>query len=397
MWNLRRTTGIGFRVPFAWLVLVPTLAVGGQLSISPAVLQTLPESGQLQVLCDALRKRAEILSNVYCNVHVENFVVLDAGQELGDRVETISRYDQEFWKLGDAYRLKHSGYVGLEQRPLFVSDSSFDPKKGLARMLGKHSQSEVWQGRISTQHDNITKFNEYAKFLPGYLHGTQPSHLQYVLDNFEKAQVVGGAPHGTIAIQFCKALTSGLADVRTYWFVPEKDFMILRSERRRSWGNGTQFQCVDIRVTSELEVDSLWVPEVVVATGWSERTESGRRGVTKFSIEGLDISHVKESDLWVEFPEGAEVIDDFTQNVYVVGDPDTPIARVDTDARSEENTLIEDIPWVIVLDVVFVVGLFLLFNIRQRRARMRSALDYTEFGKPGALTMRLGNGEPPIA
>jgi hypothetical protein len=361
------------RAHFAWLMLAPTLCVAGTLSVTSTSFKTLGEQDQLQVLRSALHKRAEMLSNVCYKVHVENFIARYADQQIGDRQETISRYEQEFWKTFDGYRLKHAGYIGTEETPLFVSNSSFDAKNGSSRMLAEHSQVGFPQGRITSQHDNITKFNEYAGFLPGFRQGTQASHLQFLLDNFEEVQLLKGSPPDVVALRICMKPSSGGNDVRTFWLAPEKDFMVVRWEKRRDWQDGNRFQCADMWVADEIEVNSIWMPNVIMEAGWSERTQPGRNGVMQLSLQEIDIGSVSERDLWVDFPKGTEVIDDITQNVYVVGDPDRPIARVDMQALSGKRMWIGDIPWVIILDLVFVLAVFLLFKIRRRWARIRVA------------------------
>jgi hypothetical protein len=343
-----------------------------------SALRALPEAEQRQVLRDGLKKRAEILSNVHFKVHVENYAAPYRSGKIGDRSKTYDRYDQEFWKLADCYRLKHTGFKGDETIALFTSESGFDARKGMSRTLGKHAEVPYPQARISNEHDNITRFNYYAMFLPGFLHGTQPSHLQYLLDNFDKAELLvddrtGHGPPEAITLRIAARLPSGRDDVRTYWLAPEKDFMFVRWERRKDWPPGMtpkRFQYTDMWVSEAEEVDSLWVPKVAYQVSWSEEKRKGdANGVTLITLHEMQIGKATEFDLVVNFPDGTEVIDDFTQKAYVVGKSDRPIPLVNLQGIAKHQPK-RAWPWGILLNVAVVVGLVGLLIARRRRARL---------------------------
>jgi hypothetical protein len=358
------------------LWLTSAIAHAGQISMKLSALRALPEAEQRQVLRDGLKKRAEILSNVHVKAHVENYGAPYINHTIGKRRETLGRHDEEFWKIGDSYRFKLIDYPRDNAKPLFTSDSHFNAEEGVTRMLGKHSQIPYFQARIANAHDNVTRFNQSAlKSLPGYVHGDKPTHLQYLLDNFEMAEVLDDAsiPYnvpGTMALRVIDSSIPDSKDVRTFWVSPEKDFMLLRWESRYDSPKSARgYLYTDTWVVEDAEVDGLWMPKVVQSVSWSAQTKPDNRGAGMLTLQEIQIGKVKEADLQVVFPDGTEVIDDFTQKAYVVGKSDRPIPLVNLQGIAKHQPK-RAWPWGILLNVAVVVGLVGLLIARRRRARL---------------------------
>jgi hypothetical protein len=365
------------RFAFVIAIVAHQLSVAGQLSMPLRALRQLPEAEQLKVLHDGLERRAEILSNVYYKSTVENYTRPYVSRSLGEQKTIFAHDEQEYWTIGDSYRFQDSTYIRDEKKPLSMGNSNFDAAKGIARMLGKHSQHPYPEGRISNIHDNATKFNEYAKrCLPGYLHGDRPTLMQYLMDNFDKATLVNDASvpctvPGTIAIRIVDAESPNDVDTRTYWIAPERDFVIMRWERRDDYDKAKKlFIYSDDWVVDGAEIDGLWMPTFVQGATWTYKVPPQRAGTTDVKIQELRIGKVKEADLQVVFPDGTEVIDDFTQKAYVVGKSDRPIPLVNLQGIAKHQPK-RAWPWGILLNVAVVVGLVgLLIARRRRRARL---------------------------
>jgi hypothetical protein len=357
------------------LWLTSAIAHAGQISMKLSALRALPEAEQRPVLRDGLKKRAEILSNVHVKAHVENYGAPYINHTIGERREALGRHDEEYWKIGDSYRFSIVVYPRGDAKPLFTSDSHFDADKGITRMLGKHSQIRYFQARISNIHDNVTKFNQTAlECLPGYVHGTKPTHLQYLLDNFDSAELLNEAsiPYsvpGTVALRVIDPSIPN-SNARTFWVSPEKDFMLLRWESRYDFPRSARgYLYTDTWVVEDTEVDGLWMPKVVQSASWSAQTKPDNRGAETLTLQEIQIGKVKEADLQVVFPDGTEVIDDFTQKAYVVGKSDRPIPLVNLQGIAKHQPK-RAWPWGILLNVAVVVGLVGLLIARRRRARL---------------------------
>ena len=311
---------MAIRALLVCMFLAPGIACAGELSMDPAAFRQLPEAEQREVLSKALRQRADILSNTHYRVDTVVFLAPYVQQELGKPAKRSYRFEQEYWKLGDSYRLNHAAFDWEEPKPQEWSDASFDAEKGVTRALYEDSQSRDLKGSIYGEHSSVTKLNEYARFLPGTISSIRTSHLQNLVDNIDNVELLKPSEHGDIALRIVDKLSLNRTELNTYWLAPERDFSIIRWERRKIWPDGKRFQNVDLWVTEHVETDNLWMPKRLLQVSWTDTTNLARAGVTELTLQEMKIGGVKPADLEIVFPKGITVSDTINGTKYIVGE-----------------------------------------------------------------------------
>lgn len=316
-------------------------------SITTADIVRLSDADRRRVVVEGLKERLRRLDNVAVTYTMDRGLAAYNEGKVGKVVEVTVRYEMDYGKIGDSYKLICQQYLRRERIPLFESRSAYDATTGISHMLGNHRDLNDLHGRIARRHDNIVQFNFYALFLSGHVGEHMPSHLDYLL-MLSKYLDVDKEPSrdGLLTARTDYTWPGGIPgqqhESRRYWIDPGKGFLITQVESRldiKRADGGTAFKHIDAHVREVRQVDRVWLPISVLMSWRSQRTSPDRTNVSDIKVQSIHLGNLTKDDLKVVFPAGTKVIDNVRGVTYVAGQEDKTIPfHTEAHEDREENS-----------------------------------------------------------
>ncbi len=248
-----------------------------------------------------------------------------AGFANEEEARIFSVFFHRLRRINDSHWIHQKWWFGnsTEGDPTTDSMILFDSQSGTRRTLATHHAMQGKYGRVTTEHAPECEHNMYGvNFDLGCTCSTSVP-LVYLLEHQDHWSFHPSKIDGLIHVRMndwaCEEPVETYG-VRDMWFDPAKGFLLVRQRRELNAVVEDDAPKVDWElryiVTRTEQCDGLWFPAESVRT----RITRGQATVVEMLLKELALGKVTPSDLGLEFPAGAEVIDEIEDTMYVEGD-----------------------------------------------------------------------------